>query len=71
MSNLCERPTRVEYVLWPQEEFTELFGVFAILGCRIWFVGGHLTVEPVSETADPVAVANNYAAALLNRLYTH
>ena len=63
-----EPPRRVEYVLWPQEDFTELSDEFAIRGCHIWLRGGHLAVEAVSETADLAAVAKEYAAALGNRL---
>jgi hypothetical protein len=59
---------KVEYVLWPQEDFTELFDEFVVLGCRVHFVGGCITVEALSETADPAAAANTYIAALRHRL---
>ena len=59
---------KVEYGLWPQEKFAELSDEFVVLGCRVWFRGGFLAVEAISEKADPATVANAYAAALLNRM---
>jgi hypothetical protein len=62
MSNSLQR------VLWPQEDFAELFDEFAVRGCRVHFRRGWITVEALSAEADTAAVLSIYAAALKKRL---
>jgi hypothetical protein len=61
-------PDNVKRILWPQEDFAELVDEFVVRDCRIWFRGGVLEVQALSEGADTMAVLNDYTAALRNRL---
>jgi hypothetical protein len=51
-------------ILWPQEDFAQLFDEFAVRGCRVHFRGGWVTIEALSADADTAAVLNDYVAAL-------
>jgi hypothetical protein len=61
---------KVEYFLWPSDDLADLWDEFVVRSCRVMLHGDRLVVEALSEKADAVTLATDYAAALRKR-FTH
>jgi hypothetical protein len=60
----------LQYILWPSDNLTELSDEFVARGCRVTLRGGFLAVKALSDKADAVTLAQDYAAALRAHFFT-